>query len=182
LPCPKSSIDRGTHSQACPGFQASLHDQHYFSERTVLQLSSDFLRDRLQVTCTILRGQPTFGYTQADISTKSLRSGAAMSLFLMNHSTKRIMLLGRWRSDAFLVHIRPQVLEWTNHMSRNIIRHDSFLGVVGCEPSRYRLTPHPTTPVKWTRQPPCIPFSLTGLLSHLVAKAELSHLFNRSGT
>jgi hypothetical protein len=42
----------------------------------VLPLSSNFLCNRLQVMCTIIRGQPTFGHTQADIGTKSLRSGA----------------------------------------------------------------------------------------------------------
>jgi hypothetical protein len=29
--------------------------------------------------------------------------------------------------DAFLVYFRPQVLEWTDSMSRDMIRHDSFL-------------------------------------------------------
>jgi hypothetical protein len=94
-----------------------------------IQLSSDFLRQQLRVTCTALGGKPVFGYAAADIGTKSIRSGAAMSLFLMNHSTERIMLLGRWKSDAFLVYIRPQVLEWTNDMSRDMISHDSFLDV-----------------------------------------------------
>ena len=52
-----------------------------------------------------------------------------MSLFLMDHSTAKIMILGRWSSDAFLVYIRPQVLEWTNNMSRDMISFDSFLDV-----------------------------------------------------
>ena len=38
-----------------------------------------------------------------------------------------LMILGRWSSDAFLVYIRPQVLEWTDNMSRDMIHHDSFL-------------------------------------------------------
>jgi hypothetical protein len=49
-----------------------------------------------------------------------------MSLFLMDHSPAKIMILGRWSSDAFLVCIRPQVLEWTNDMSCNMIHLDSF--------------------------------------------------------
>ena len=40
-----------------------------------------------------------------------------MSLFLMNYSVDKIMLLGCWSSDGFLVYIRPQVLEWTDHMA-----------------------------------------------------------------
>jgi hypothetical protein len=49
-----------------------------------------------------------------------------MSLFLMDHSVARIMILGRWSSDAFLVYIRPQILEWTNNMSKDMISNESF--------------------------------------------------------
>jgi hypothetical protein len=52
-----------------------------------------------------------------------------MALFLKDHSTAKIMILGRWSSNAFLVYIRPQVLEWTNNMSRNMISFNSFLDV-----------------------------------------------------
>jgi hypothetical protein len=41
-------------------------------------------------------------------------------------SPAKIMTLGRWSSDAFLVYIRPQVLEWTNNVSCNMIHLDSF--------------------------------------------------------
>jgi hypothetical protein len=50
-----------------------------------------------------------------------------MALFLKNHSTAKIMILGWWSSDAFLVYIRPQVLEWTNNMSKDMIDFNSFL-------------------------------------------------------
>ena len=71
-------------------------------------------------------GKETFGFTADDIGTKSLRSGAAMSLFLTNHSVHKIMILGRWSSDAFLVYIRPQVLEWTDNMSDDMILNNNF--------------------------------------------------------
>jgi hypothetical protein len=44
----------------------------------------------------------------------------------MCYSTARIMILGRWSSDAFLVYIRPQFVEWTNNMSHDMIHNDSF--------------------------------------------------------
>jgi hypothetical protein len=53
------------------------------------------------------------GFGPLDIQNKSIRSGAAMAHFLMSHSMAKIMILGRWSSSAFLVYIRPQVLEWT---------------------------------------------------------------------
>jgi hypothetical protein len=52
-----------------------------------------------------------------------------MALFLKDHATAKIMILGRWSSDAFLVYMRPQVLEWTNNMSRDMVSFESFLDV-----------------------------------------------------
>ena len=93
---------------------------------TTSQVSSTILRQFIRSTCTIGGGKATFGYDAADIGTKSIRSGAAMGLFLMNHPVHKIMILGRWSSDAFLVYIRPQVLEWTNNMSQDMIHNNSF--------------------------------------------------------
>jgi hypothetical protein len=89
-------------------------------------VTSDELRKQLRTACLKGGGAATFGYNSNDIGTRSIRSGAAMGLFLMNHPVAKIMILGRWSSDAFLVYIRPQVLEWTNQMSGDMIRHDSF--------------------------------------------------------
>ena len=90
-------------------------------------ITGERLRDSLRRTCTEMGGSDVFGFNGKDIGTKSLRSGAAMGLFLMNHSVAKIMILGRWSSDAFLVYIRPQVMEWTNQMSTDMIAHESFL-------------------------------------------------------
>jgi len=48
-----------------------------------------------------------------------MQLGAAMVLFLDNHSVERIRILGCWSSDAFLVHIIPKVMEWTNSMAQD---------------------------------------------------------------
>jgi hypothetical protein len=92
-------------------------------------VNSTFTRALLRYTCKIHGGKPAFGFSPDEIGNRSLRSGAAMALFLKNHSTAKIMILGRWSSDAFLVYIRPQVLEWTNNMSKDMINFDSFLDV-----------------------------------------------------
>jgi hypothetical protein len=91
-----------------------------------IEIGNDFVRKLLRHTCSIFGGFQTFGFHPNEIGNKSLRSGAAMSLFLMDHSPAKIMILGRWSSDAFLVYIRPQVLEWTNNMSCDMIHLDSF--------------------------------------------------------
>jgi hypothetical protein len=91
-----------------------------------LEITNSFVKKLLRHTCSIFGGSKTFGFHPNDIGNKSLRSGAAMSLFLMDHSPAKIMILGRWSSDAFLVYIRPQVLEWTHNMSCDMIHLDSF--------------------------------------------------------
>ena len=91
-----------------------------------LEIGNAFVRKLLRHTCYIFGGFKTFGFHPHEIGNKSIRSGAAMSLFLMDHSPAKIMILGRWSSDAFLVYIRPQVLEWTHNMSCDMIHLDSF--------------------------------------------------------
>jgi hypothetical protein len=93
---------------------------------TTAPVTGATLRRNMRSACTLKGGSATFGYSATDIGTRSLRSGAAMGLFLMNHPVAKIMILGRWSSDAFLDYIRPQVLEWTNQMSSDMIFHDSF--------------------------------------------------------
>jgi hypothetical protein len=73
-----------------PSCRPSTAVNAIFDSGTALAMSQEFLRERLRVTCTALGGKNTFGYSASDIGTKSLRSGAAMALFLMNHSTERI--------------------------------------------------------------------------------------------
>ena len=98
-----------------------------------LQIASGYLRNQLRHTCTILGGRQMFGFDRMDIGTKSIRSGAAMGLCLANHSNERIMLMGRWLSQAFLVYIRPQVIELSTNMSRDMIRLDSFTDASGLD-------------------------------------------------
>lgn len=92
-------------------------------------ITQSFTLRLLRHTCRVFGGASTFGFTPREIGNKSLRSGAAMALFLRDYSVAKIMILGRWSSDAFLVYIRPQVLEWANAMSTDMTNFDSFLDV-----------------------------------------------------
>ena len=127
-----------------PNFKGSTPMNTMCINGATLQLASGFLRSQLRHACSVLGGKKEFGYDANDIGTKSIRSGAAMGLFLMNHSSERIMLMGRWLSQAFLVYIRPQVIEWTNNMSSDMIRHDSFTDASGfdmADPEIARVPP-----------------------------------------
>jgi hypothetical protein len=96
-----------------------------------LQLARGFLRSQLRHACSALGGKKVFGFDSEDIGTKSIRSGAAMGLFLANHLTERIVLMGRWESEAFLACTRPKAIEWTNNMSGDMTLHDSFADASG---------------------------------------------------
>ena len=67
-----------------------------------------------------------FGYRPAEIGTHSIRSGAAMALFLAQTSVLKIMILGRWSSAAFLRYIRPQVMGWTAGMATAMLTNPDF--------------------------------------------------------
>ena len=49
-----------------------------------------------------------------------------MALFLTDHSSDKVMLLGQWKSRAFLVYIRPQVTELCNLYSIDIISFNHY--------------------------------------------------------
>lgn len=65
-------------------------------------------------------------YTSDRIGSHSLRSGAAMALFLANADTVDIMLLGRWSSDAFLLYIRDYIQETTAELGKRMIINETY--------------------------------------------------------
>lgn len=91
----------------------------------MIYFSQGHTNNILRSTCAM---QPTntYGYSHKDLGSHSIRSGAAMSLFLAKESVHRIMILGRWSSDAFLVYIRPQVQEWTSGLSKSMLQNETF--------------------------------------------------------
>ena len=110
------------------------------------RLTNSDLLTHLRRACTLLGGHNAFGFSGREIGTRSLRSGAAMALFLAGHPPANIMLLGRWRSTAFLQYIRPQILEWTSSLSTTMLLTDDFRDADAAQhdPSnRYRSHPPP---------------------------------------
>ena len=69
-------------------------------------------------------GEDKLGFKPHQIGTHSLRSGAAMAMFLDNTPVFLIILVGRWKSDGFLKHIRKQVLETCKGMSTRMLKND----------------------------------------------------------
>ena len=105
------------HTPLCTVFKAGLKTDR-ISQRYTLKL--------LRKACRIGGGREVFGFGPKDIGNRSIRSGAAMALFLTGHSAEKIMLLGRWKSSCFLDYIRPQVIEWVNLFSVDMISFEHF--------------------------------------------------------
>ena len=66
-------------------------------------------------------GEACLGIAKHEVGTHSLRSGAAMAMYLGECPVYTIMLLGRWSSDAFLRYIRKQVLEFSHNVSKRML-------------------------------------------------------------
>ena len=89
-------------------------------------ITQDYTLKFMREVCDYYGGCQRFGFDSSEIGNKSIRSGAAMALFLMDHSSDQIMILGRWKSKAFLVYIRPQIIEWTKNFSSDMISFNNF--------------------------------------------------------
>ena len=89
-------------------------------------ITSKFTLKTIRLGCEIGGGKKGLGFQPEDIRNQSICSGAAMALFLTNKHPTRIMLLGQWKSLAFLKYIRAQTLEWTLNMSDSMIDFDHF--------------------------------------------------------
>jgi hypothetical protein len=68
-------------------------------------------------------GKDTLHISVDEIGTHSIRSGAAMAMFLGGCPVFVIMMIGRWSSDAFLRYIRKQVEEFNHDVSQKMLTH-----------------------------------------------------------
>lgn len=94
------------------------------------QISSGQILTLLRKACSKNDGANKYGISPNELGTRSIRSGAAMALALTNKNQERkIMMLGRWKSLAFLDYIRPQVLEWAGKTASQMAKTINFLDV-----------------------------------------------------
>ena len=56
----------------------------------------------------------------------SIRSGAAIAMYLDEVPVYTIMLIGRWSSDAFLRYIRKKVEQFSHNVSCRMIKNQHF--------------------------------------------------------
>jgi hypothetical protein len=66
------------------------------------------------------------GIAKYELGTHSIRSGAAMAMYLGECPVYTIMLIGRWSSVAFLWYIRKQVMEFSHNVSKRMLTFQTF--------------------------------------------------------
>jgi hypothetical protein len=71
-------------------------------------------------------GEVNLGIKKEDIGTHSIRSGAAMTMYLGECPVFMIMLIGRWSSDAFHRYIRKQVMEFSQNVAKKMSSCQNF--------------------------------------------------------
>ena len=81
------------------------------------------------------------GFKPSDIRTRSIRSGAAMLMYLAEVPVYTIILIGRWSTDDFLKYIRKQVEQFSHNMSRRMIQNQYFSHVPDFVPTVSRHDP-----------------------------------------
>jgi len=108
---------------------------------TVKEVTASDVKSLLRRTCLMGDGDRRYGIKPEELGTRSIRSGAAMALAIQGgNSDNKIMLLGRWKSSAFLKYIRPQTLEWGGSTSREMARTPAFLDLEGDTEPRIQNT------------------------------------------
>jgi hypothetical protein len=71
-------------------------------------------------------GEDRLGIKKEEVGTHSIRSGAAMAMYLGERPVYTIMLIGRWSSDAFLQYIRKQVMEFSQNIAKKMLTLQNY--------------------------------------------------------
>jgi hypothetical protein len=91
-------------------------------------LSSTAVLEQLR-TATRAIGKRRLGFEAADIGTHSIRSGAAMAMYLAGVKVETIQMIGRWRSRSFMRYLRIQVPESTRGVATRMTSRHTFFTI-----------------------------------------------------
>jgi hypothetical protein len=102
--------------------------------------TSEELVDALNAAASSI-GWEQLGLKPGDLGTHSMRSGAAMAMYLGEVPVYTIMMIGRWSSDAFLRYIRKQVEQFSHNVSKKMIKFQFHRHVPETNPQISRHDP-----------------------------------------
>lgn len=97
---------------------------------------TDSLRDGVKAI-----GEDKLGFKASEVGTHSIRSGAAMAMYLGECPVYTIMMIGRWSSDAFLLYIRNQVEQFSHNVSKRMLKFQFYRHIPDQKPTISHLDP-----------------------------------------
>lgn len=123
-----------------PGATADTPVSAVWRYGRIEDISSKELVEVLQAAVLAI-GEDVLGIKKDEIGTHSLRSGAAMAMYLGECPVYTIMMIGRWSSDAFLRYIRKQVEQFSHNVSSRMIKFQFHRHIPNYEPRVSHLDP-----------------------------------------
>ena len=103
-----------------PGATIDLPVNTTLVKSQIYLLTSKEVISHIRATVEVL-GTAQLGFGPEEVGIHSIRSSFAMFLYTQFVRTDKIMLQGRWKSDAFLTYIRKQVSEFSKGLSELMI-------------------------------------------------------------
>jgi hypothetical protein len=91
----------------------------------IISITSEMIMNLIR-NGVVTIGETKLGIVRSKIGSKSIRSGAAMAMYLAGTPVFSIMLAGHWSSTAFLKYIQKQVQEFLHGISSKMIEIQSF--------------------------------------------------------
>ena len=137
--CPSSSPDTPVNTVYLPSASPTYDNPGKYAE-----MDGPAMIKLIRLAAADL-GSAFLGFDPAELGTHSLRSGSAMAMHLDGVPVYTIMLIGRWSSDAFLNYLRPQVLQFTAGISKQMMLHQHFFSVPTLNPVAIITNPNQTT-------------------------------------
>ena len=93
-------------------------------------ITSTQIRNHIRTSARTI-GLKKLGVDLKRIVTHTIRTSIAMLLYMANVRVVTIMLIGRWKSDAFILYLRKQVKEFTEGVTEQVMSQpaDVFLSI-----------------------------------------------------
>ena len=105
---------------AYPGADENTKVSAFINNGKIDHITSSMMTEALRLGVYVV-GCDKLRIRMDEIGTHSIRSGAAMAMYLNDVPIYSIMKIGRWKSTAFLDYIRSQVKEFTLTVSNKMI-------------------------------------------------------------
>ena len=97
----------------------------FFEKGKLTQITNKQIEKELK-KATDKIGHLKLGFKSSEIGTHSIRSGAAMAMYLDDISPLTIKMIGRWKSDSFLNYIRKQVEQFSLNVTSRMLKNENF--------------------------------------------------------